>query len=80
MGVTFLVSRDSFDECEVFIARVILMQPAPVHFEFHIWFPLRFSVDYGHLVFTIIGDPILLYDVAQSNDLGYGSIAEQFQS
>ena len=52
------------------------MQPALVHSEFHIWFALRFLVDYEHLVFTIIGDPILLYDVAQSNDVGDGSLAE----
>ena len=53
------------------------MQPAFVHSEFHIWFFLRFLVEYEHLVFTIIGDPILLYDVAQSNDVGDGSLAEQ---
>ena len=52
------------------------MQPALVHSELHIWFALRFSVDYEHLVFTIIGDPIFLYDVAQSNDVGDGSLAE----
>ena len=76
LGVTFLVSRDSVDECEVFISRVIVMQPALVHSEFHIWFALRFSVDFEHLVFTIISDPIFLYDVAQSNDVGDGSLAE----
>ena len=47
-----------------------LMQPALVHSELHIWFDLRFSVDYEHLVPTIICEPILLYDVAQSNDVG----------
>ena len=44
--------------------------------EFHIWFAFRFLVEYGHLVFTIIGDPIFLFDLAQSNDIGYGSLAE----
>ena len=52
------------------------MQPALVHSEFHILFALRFLVDYEHLVFTIIGDPILLYDIAQSNDVGDVSLAE----
>ena len=52
------------------------MQPALVHSEFHIWFAIYFSVDYENLVFTIIGEPILLYDVAQSNDVGDGSLAE----
>ena len=60
----------------MFIAWVIVMQPTLVHSGFHIWFALRFSVDYEHLVFTIIGDPIFLYDVAQSNDVGDGSLAE----
>ena len=52
------------------------MQPALVHYELHIWFSLRFSVGYEDLVFTIIGDPILMYDVAQINDVGDGSLAE----
>ena len=33
-------------------------------------------MDYEHLVFTIIGDPIFLYNVSQSNDVGDGSLAE----
>ena len=33
-------------------------------------------MDYEHLVLTIIGDPILLYEVAQSNDVGDGYLAE----
>ena len=33
-------------------------------------------MDYEHLVLTIIGDPILLYDVSQINDVGDGSLAE----
>ena len=33
-------------------------------------------MDYEHLVFTIIGDLILLYEVAQTNDVGDGSLAE----
>ena len=53
------------------------MQPTLVHSELHIWFSLHFSVDYEHLVFTIIDDPILLYDIAQSNDVGDSSIYEQ---
>ena len=52
------------------------MKPALLHYEFHIWFSLRFLVEYEYLVFTIIGDPIFLYDVAQSNDVGDVSIAE----
>ena len=52
------------------------MKPVIVHSELHIWFALRFSVDYEHLVFTIIGEPILLYDVAQSNNVGCGSLDE----
>ena len=52
------------------------MQPALVHYEFHIWFSLRFSVDNEHLVLTIICDPILLYDIDQSNNVGDGSLAE----
>ena len=76
LSVTFLVSRGSVDECEVFIARVIVMQPALLYYELHIWFALRFSVYYEHLVFTIIGDLILLYDVAQSNGVGDGYLAE----
>ena len=52
------------------------MQPALVHYELHIWFVLRFLVDYEHLVFDIISDPILLYDVAQRNNVGDVSLAE----
>ena len=52
------------------------MQPNLVHSELHIWFDLRFSVEYENLVLTIIGDPIFMYDVAQINDVGDGSIAE----
>ena len=33
-------------------------------------------MDYEHIVLTRIGDPIFLYDVAQSNDVGDGSLAE----
>ena len=60
----------------MFITRVIVVHPALVHSEFHIWFFLRFLVEYEHLVFAIIGDPILLYDVAQSNDVGDGYLSE----
>ena len=47
-----------------------------MHSELHIWFALRFLGDYEHLVLTIIGDPILMYEVAQSNDVGDGSLAK----
>ena len=47
-----------------------------MHSELHIWFVLYFLVDYEHLVLTIISDPILLYDVAQSNNVGDGSLTE----
>ena len=70
MSVTCLVSRDSVDEFKVFIARFILMQPTFVHSELHIWFSLHFLVEYEHLVLPIMGDPIFLYDVYQSNDVG----------
>ena len=60
----------------MFIERVIVIQPALVHYELHIWFALCFSVDYEDIFLTIIGDPILLYDVAQSNDVDYGSLDE----
>ena len=76
LSLTFLVSRDSVDECKVFIARFIVMHTALVHSEIHICFALRFSVYYEHLALTIIGDPILLYDVAQINDVGDGYLAE----
>ena len=76
LGVTFLVYRDSVYECEVFIARVLVIHPALVHSEFHICFALRLLVDNEHLVFTIIGDLILMYDIFQSNDVGDGSLAE----
>ena len=52
------------------------MQPILVNYELHIWFALHFLVYYEHLVFTIIGDPILLYDVAQNNNVGDGYLAE----
>ena len=52
------------------------MQPAILHSEFHIWFVLRFSVDYEHLVLTIIGNLILLYDISQCNNVGDGSLSE----
>ena len=52
------------------------MQPALVHSELHIWFDLRFSVDYEHIFLTIIGYPIFMYDVAQSNNVGDGYLAE----
>ena len=52
------------------------MQPTLVHYELHIWFVLRFLVEYEHLVFTIICDPIFLYDIAQRNNVGDGSLAE----
>ena len=60
----------------MFIVRFIVMHPTLVHSEFHICFSLRFSVDYEHLVFTIIGDLIFLDDVSQINDVGDGSLAE----
>ena len=60
----------------MFIARFIVMQPTFWQSELHIWFSLHFLVDYEHIVLTIIGDPIFLYDVAQSNDVGDGSLAE----
>ena len=47
-----------------------------MHSELHIWFVLCFLVDYEHLVLTIISDPILLYDISQSYNIGYGSLAE----
>ena len=47
-----------------------------MHSELQIWLALHFSVNYELLVLTIIGDPILLYDIAQSNIVGDGSIAE----
>ena len=47
-----------------------------MHYELYIWFYLRFLVDYEHIVLTIIGHPILLYEVSQSNDVGDGSLAE----
>ena len=77
LNVTFLVSRDSVDEREVFIARVIVMNPTLLHSEIHICFGLLFLVYYEHIVFTIIGEPIFLYGVAQSNDVGDGSLAEK---
>ena len=33
-------------------------------------------MDYEHLVLTIISEPILLYDTAQSNNVGDGSLAK----
>ena len=47
-----------------------------MHFELHIRFFLRFSVDYEHLVLTIISDLILMYDISQSNNVGDGSLAK----
>ena len=55
---------------------VILIQLALVHSELHIWFFLHFLVDYEHIVLTIIVELIFLYDIAQSNNVGYGSLAE----
>ena len=52
------------------------MQHTLVHSEFHICFDLRFSVEYEHLFYSIIGDLIFLYDVAQSNDVVDGSLSE----
>ena len=60
----------------MFIAQVIVIQTALVHSELHIFFALRFLVDYEHLVLAITGDPILLYDIAQINNVGDGSLAE----
>ena len=57
-------------------ALVILMKPALLHSELHIWFSLRLLSGYEHLVITIIGEPTLLYDVAQNNDVGDGSLSE----
>ena len=45
-----------------------------MHYELHIRFVLRFLVDYEHLFTTIISDPIFLYDIAQSNNIGDGSL------
>ena len=75
-SVTFLVSRDSVYECKVFITQVIVMQTALVYSELHILFTICFSVDYEHIVLAIIGDPILLYEVAQRNDVVNGSLVE----
>ena len=52
------------------------MQPALVHSELYIRFALRFLLYYEHFDFTIIGYPILLYEIAQRNDVGDGSLAE----
>ena len=55
------------------------MQPTLVNSEINIWFALRFSVDYEHLVLATIGDPILLYNVSQRKDVSDGFLAEPKQ-
>ena len=52
------------------------MYPALVHSELYIRFVLRFYVDYEHIVPTIISDLILMYDIAQSYNVGDGSLAK----
>ena len=52
------------------------MQPALVNYELNIWFDLRFSVDYEHIVLTIICEPILMYYISKRNNVGDGSLSE----
>ena len=47
-----------------------------MHSELHIRYVLHFLVEYKHLVITIISDLIFLYDIAQSNIIGDGSLAK----
>jgi hypothetical protein len=49
-----------------------------VHLEFHIWLGLLFSVYNKHQIVTIICDAILIYLIAQYNDIGDGSGAEPY--
>jgi hypothetical protein len=49
-----------------------------VHLEFHIWLGLRLSVHNNHKIVTIICDAILIYQIAQCNDIGDGSGAEPY--
>ena len=52
------------------------MYLALMNSELHIRFVLHFSLEYKHLVFIIISDPIFMYDVAQSNNICDSSLAK----
>ena len=46
-----------------------------MHSELHIWFVLRFLVEYKHIFLAIRSDSIFLYDISQNNNIGDGSLA-----
>ena len=60
----------------MFVVQVVVMYPALMYYELHIRFFLQLLMYYKHLVLNIISDPILLYDIAQSNNIGDGSLAK----
>jgi hypothetical protein len=54
------------------------MEPTLVHLEFHIWLGLRLLVYNNHQIVTVIRNAILIYQIAQCNDIGDGSVAELY--
>jgi hypothetical protein len=57
----------------LFLPRVVVMQAALVHSEFHIRSGLRLPMDHKHQIITIVCDVVLIYQIAQSNDIGNSS-------
>jgi hypothetical protein len=60
----------------MFLPQVIIMQPALVHLEFHVWLGLRLSVHNKHQIITI--DTILIYQIVKCNDVCDGLGAEPY--
>jgi hypothetical protein len=79
LGKACLDFRDSVNEGQVmFLPQFIIMQPALVHLEFHVWLVLGLSVHNKHQIVTIICDAILIYQIAKCNDVCDGSGAEPY--
>jgi hypothetical protein len=77
LSESFLVLRDNVGESKMmFLTRVLVMQAALVHSEFHIWFGLRLPVNHKHKIITIICDTVLIYQIAQSNNISNSSCDE----
>jgi hypothetical protein len=58
------------------VPRIVIMQPTLVHPQLHVRLALGILVYNKHLIVTIIRDTILLSQISQRDDVGYGFRAE----
>ena len=47
-----------------------------MHYELHVWFPFRFSMDNEHHIFAPVGDKLLETQVAQRYNISDGIFTE----